>query len=317
MTIATPLLSVADLAVTVPGPSGPWTAVAGIDLALARGETLGLIGESGSGKTLTGLALLGLLPSGASATARQLTFDGHDLRGGEPVLAPLRGRRLGMIVQDPVGAFNPAKRIGWHMRAVLRRRGDRRPDAAARWLSAVGVRAAERVLAAYPHQLSGGMLQRVLIAMVGALEPDLIVADEPTTNLDAVVARQILDLVREQQNRTGCAVLFVTHDLAAARHLCDRVAVMVAGTIVEIGPAGAVLDVPRHPYTRGLIATVRSLAARDPVLIEMVGEPGRRETGGCPFLSRCPRSDALCRSDPPGLAALRPDHLLRCHHPDV
>jgi peptide/nickel transport system ATP-binding protein len=317
MITPTPLLTIADLAVSVPGPVGAWTAVAGIDFTLARGETLGLIGESGSGKTLTGLALLGLLPSGASATARRLTFDGHDLLRGEAVLAPLRGRRLGMIVQDPVGAFNPAKRIGWHMRAVLRRRGDRRPDAAARWLSEVGVRAADQVLAAYPHQLSGGMLQRVLIAMVGALEPDLIVADEPTTNLDAVVAQQILDLVRERQRRTGCAILFVTHDLPAARRLCDRVAVMVAGTIVEIGPADTVLDTPRHPYTRGLIATVRSLAARDAVLVEMAGEPGRPPTGGCPFLGRCPRADALCRSDPPRLSALRPGHLLRCHHPDA
>ena len=187
-----------------------------------------------------------------------------------------------MIFQDPVGSFNPAKTVSWHLRQAIGRRRRNSPDAghwrdeAAELLRDVGIRAPDRALSSYPHQLSGGMLQRVLIAMAIALNPSFIIADEPTTNLDNLVERQILDLIRAQQKKLGASVLFVTHDLAVAAEICDRIAVMYAGEIVEIGPAREVLEHPRHPYAEGLRQTSASLERRDQYLYELPGEPGGR-----------------------------------------
>ena len=230
-------------------------AVRGVSFSIAPGEVFGLIGESGSGKTVTGLSLLRLLPPHASVEADAMRFRGEELAQlSDEEFRALQGIQLAMIFQDPVGSFNPAKTVAWHLRqAIARRRASvgngeaDGPEEIARLLRDVGIRAPERVLASYPHQLSGGMLQRALIAMVIALRPAFIVADEPTTNLDNLVERQILDLIRVQQRKLGAAVLYVTHDLAVAGEICDRIAVMYAGEIVEMGPAREVLEHPQHP----------------------------------------------------------------------
>ena len=295
-------------------------AVRGVSFSIAPGEVLGLIGESGSGKTVTGLSLLRLLPSHASVAADALRFRGQELAElSDQQFRGLQGIQLAMIFQDPVGSFNPAKTVAWHLKQAIARRAraddensDWR-DEAGRILRDVGIRVPERVLASYPHQLSGGMLQRALIAMIIALRPAFIIADEPTTNLDNLVERQIIDLLREQQKKLGASVLFVTHDLAVAGEICDRIAVMYAGEIVEIGPTRDVLQRPRHPYAQGLLQTSASLERRDEYLYELQGEPGGRGAAeGCGFVARCPVAMAMCRSKRPRLVDVGPGHTSRC-----
>jgi peptide/nickel transport system ATP-binding protein/oligopeptide transport system ATP-binding protein len=295
-------------------------AVRGVSFSIAPGEVLGLIGESGSGKTVTGLSLLRLLPSHASVAADAMRFGGQELAElSDQQFRSLQGIRLAMIFQDPVGSFNPAKTVAWHLRQAIARRASAGGantgwrDEADRILRDVGIRVPERVLASYPHQLSGGMLQRALIAMIIVLRPAFIIADEPTTNLDNLVERQILDLLREQQKKLGASVLFVTHDLAVAGEICDRIAVMYAGEIVEIGPTRDVLQRPRHPYAQGLLQTSASLDRRDEYLYELQGEPGGRAAAqGCGFVERCPTAMAMCRSRRPRLVDVGPDHTSRC-----
>lgn len=295
-------------------------AVREVSFSITHGEVLGLIGESGSGKTVTGLSLLRLLPDHAESRARALRFAGRDLMRLSPEeFRALRGAEMAMIFQDPVGSFNPAKTIGWHMRqAIARRRagaaaGDDWRKEAVDLLSSVGIRAPERVLSSHPHQLSGGMLQRSLIAMVVALHPRLIVADEPTTNLDNLVERQILDLIRLHQRKLGAAVLLITHDLTLAAEICDRIAVMYAGEIVELGPTEEVMKRPRHPYAAALLATSASLERRDAYLYELAGEPGRRPpTQGCHFAPRCPRATPDCAMLHPDLLETSLGHASRC-----
>jgi oligopeptide/dipeptide ABC transporter ATP-binding protein len=317
----TPLVEVRNLRTTFAIGARAVEAVRGVSFSIAPGEVFGLIGESGSGKTVTGLSLLRLLPDHASVTADALRFRGEELieLSGEAFRA-LQGIELAMIFQDPVGSFNPAKTVAWHLRQAIARRRRHAPDAAGHWrdeaaelLRDVGIRAPDRALSSYPHQLSGGMLQRVLIAMVVALRPSFIVADEPTTNLDNLVERQILDLIRAQQKKLGASVLFVTHDLAVAAEICDRIAVMYAGEIVEIGPAREVLEHPRHPYAEGLRQTSVSLERRDDYLYELPGEPGGRAPAqGCGFLARCPKAIAACRTTHPPLIDVGPGHVSRC-----
>lgn len=265
-----PLVEVRGLRVAFAGMNGVTEVLHGVDLSVHRGEILGVIGESGSGKTMTGMALLRLLPGNARVTQDAMRFDGADL----PLLAEgefegLRGIRMAMIFQDPVGSFNPAKRIFWHFRQVLKRSrlkgnttvqtGDDRSQAL-QLMQDVGIRRAAEALDLYPHQLSGGMLQRVLIALVLAMEPDLVVADEPTTNLDKIVEHQILDLFRQLRDRLNAAMIFVTHDMGVAASLCDRIAVMRQGEVLEVGEAREVFENPQHDYSKLLIATAREIA---------------------------------------------------------
>ena len=291
--------------------------VRGVDLVLRRGEVTGLIGESGSGKTMTGLALLRLEPERSALTARTMRANGEDLlHAGPAALRDLRGRTIGMIFQDPVGAFNPAKRIGWHARAVLDRAGSGAHwrTAATAMLAEVEITDAFRVLAAYPHQLSGGMLQRVLIALVLAAGPSVVVADEPTTNLDNIVERQILQLFRRLKQRNGAAFLFITHDMTIAASLCDRLAVMYAGELIETGPAAALFDAPRHPYTTALIATALALQSDADRLPELPGElpsPAQPRTG-CAFAPRCPRVMPACTVAPIPDITLEEGRRVRC-----
>jgi oligopeptide/dipeptide ABC transporter ATP-binding protein len=315
---AAPLLDVRGLHTRFRLQGGEIEVVRGVDLSLAAGETLGLIGESGSGKTVTGLSLLRLLPQNARTSSEAMCFKGTELQAlDDAAFQALRGRALAMIFQNPVGAFNPAKRVRWHLRETIRRR----LGADAEWLGAalsalndVGIPHPERVLRLYPHQLSGGMAQRILIAMVLALEPDLIVADEPTTNLDNIVERQILGLFRRLQGRLKAAFLFITHDMSVAASLCDRIAVMYAGQIVEVGPTRRVFDSPRHPYTSGLIATSVALKHKTARLSEIAGELPNLSTPpcGCLFERRCGQAMARCRSEAPPVFG-DAVHKVRCY----
>jgi peptide/nickel transport system ATP-binding protein len=316
--MSAPVLEVRDLRTAFALQGGTIEVVRGVDLAVAPGETLGLIGESGSGKTVTGLSLLRLLPDNARVQSQAIRFQGQDLRAlDDRAFQALRGRRLAMIFQNPVGAFNPAKRVDWHLREVIRRRlgqGAEWQAPAHQALRAVGIPSPERVLRLYPHQLSGGMAQRILIALVLALEPDLVVADEPTTNLDNIVERQILALFRRLQGRIRAAFIFITHDMTVAAALCDRIAVMYAGQIVEVGPTAAVFGAPRHPYTQGLIATATALQQKAERLREIAGELPNLAAPppGCLFAPRCPRAMDRCRAAPPPAFGAEP-HLVRCY----
>lgn len=266
-----PLVEIRDLHLSFRSDGTETEILHGIDLTLRRGEILGVIGESGSGKTMTGMALLRLLAPNAKVQAGQMRFDGVDL----PLLSEaefdgLRGIRMAMIFQDPSGSFNPSKRILWHFHHVLRRAAikstsryadqTRLRETAVGLMRDVGILRAEEALDLYPHQLSGGMLQRVLIALVLAMEPDLVVADEPTTNLDKIVEGQILDLFRDLRARLDAGIIFVTHDMGVAASLCDRIAVMRRGDLVEEGPAKEIVGNPRHAYTKLLIDTARQIA---------------------------------------------------------
>jgi oligopeptide/dipeptide ABC transporter ATP-binding protein len=296
--------------------AGPIPVVRKIDLDLHAGETLGIIGESGSGKTVTCLALLRLLPEGLRAEADALIWRDRDLTNlPDREFRPWRGREMAMVFQDPVGSFNPAKTVGWHLRTALERRGASgpwRPRAAA-LLADVGIPQPETVLDRYPHQFSGGMLQRALIAMVVALEPGLIVADEPTTNLDNIVEQQILGLFRDLRKRLSAAFIFITHDIGVAAQVSDRLAVMYAGEVVETGAAAEILAAPRHPYTRGLIATAEALARRADHLAEIPGHlpsPGNRPDG-CVFRPRCGFARRGCEAPQP-LRQVSSTRQLRC-----
>jgi oligopeptide/dipeptide ABC transporter ATP-binding protein len=314
---AEPMLEIRALRTRFDLHGGSIEVVRGVDLAILPGEMLGLIGESGSGKTMTGLSILRLLPGNARLSAEVLRFRGTELQMlDDAAFQALRGRRLAMIFQNPVGAFNPAKRVDWHLREVIRRRD----GAAAEWRApadqacrAVGIPHPERVLRLYPHQLSGGMAQRILIAMVLALEPDLIIADEPTTNLDNIVERQILGLFRRLQSRLKAAFLFITHDMSVAASLCDRIAVMYAGEIVEIGPTRQLFEAPRHPYTQGLIATSIALKGKAKRLQEIPGElPSlAAPPAGCLFSPRCPKVMERCRAAEPPIVGI--SHQTRCY----
>ncbi len=295
--------------------AGSLRVVRGVDLDVAPGQTLGIIGESGSGKTVTSLAMLRLLPDALTAQAAVMRYKGQDLQTlSERAFRPFRGRELAMIFQDPVGAFNPAKRIGWHLRTALRRSGSDGPwePRAMELLTEVGIRQPEAVLPRFPHQLSGGMLQRVLIAMVLALEPGLIVADEPTTNLDNIVEQQVLDLFAALQRRLRSAFVFITHDITVAARVCDRLAVMYAGEVVEAGAAAELLAAPLHPYTQGLVATARALAARAETLSEIPGQlPSLADLPpGCVFQPRCAFARSGCER--PQTLRQRPGRDVRC-----
>lgn len=319
--MSAPLLDVDKLRTSFAVGGRQVQAVRDVSFTLGEREVLGLIGESGSGKTVTGLSLLRLLPEHATVSAAAIRFRGRDLTEmADDELRAVRGVEMAMIFQDPVGSFNPAKTVAWHIRQAIARRTETGGQASGGWreeavalLADVGIRAPDRVLGSYPHQLSGGMLQRTLIAMVIALHPVLIVADEPTTNLDNLVERQILELIRLHQRKLGASVLFITHDLAIAGEICDRIAVMYAGEIVEIGAAADVLERPAHPYSAGLLATSASLDRRDEFLHELPGEPGQRvPEQGCAFAPRCVHVMEACRSRSPALVETSPGHAARC-----
>lgn len=298
--------------------------VEGVDFDVKRGEVLGIIGESGSGKTVSCMSILRLLPEHTAIDADRIRFDGEEIADWpESEFAALRGRRMAMIFQDPVGSFNPVKTIGWHFRHASRRVADSRPELFAdrdAWrreavavLGRVGIPHGAQILKSYPHQLSGGMLQRALIALILQLRPSLVVADEPTTNLDNIVEHQIIELFQRLKEETGASFLFITHDMSVAAKLCDRIAVMYAGQIVEIGPAKDLLADPKHPYSQGLVRTATELVERVDRLREIPGElPNWRSMpAGCRFEPRCPHAREGCASAQP-MRSPEPGREVRC-----
>jgi peptide/nickel transport system ATP-binding protein len=299
----TPVLEVRHLAVQIPVADGVLHAVRDVSLSVAAGETLCVVGESGCGKSLTSLAVMGLLPPSARRTAERLSFGGEDLLGVTPArLRELRGNRMAMIFQEPMTSLNPAWTIGDQlMEPFLRHdKGNRRQarDRAVELLERVGIAAAAGRLGQYPHELSGGLRQRVMIAMALMCGPDLILADEPTTALDVTIQAEILRLLAELQKEMGMGLLLVTHDLGIVARVAHRVAVMYAGEVVEQGPTATVFDDPRHPYTRGLIDCI-PIPGRSRPGVPLGTIPGLVPNlvggiEGCAFRDRCHLATEAC-----------------------
>ncbi|GMG85076.1 ABC transporter ATP-binding protein [Paralimibaculum aggregatum] len=307
-----PLLEIRDLRVHFRTPAGVFEAVGGIDLDLTPGEVLGLVGESGSGKSVAMKAVLGLLPPQARVTG-QIRFRGRDLLTlPEREMRRLRGGRIAMVFQDPLTAFNPVVTIGdqigemlWlHDRALSRRQLRARTE---ELLALVSIPEPGRRIGAYPHEFSGGMRQRAMIAMALANDPELLIADEPTTALDVTVQAQILDVLRGLQARLGIGLVLVTHDLGVVAGMAREIAVMYAGRIVEAAPVDDLFAAPRHPYTRGLIGAVPRPdgGGRGPLVAIEGSPPGLTERlSGCAFAPRCPLAAARCTAERPALRAL-------------
>ena len=331
---AAPLLEVQDLRVTLQTPRGPADALRGISFTLQRGQTLGLIGESGCGKSITALALMGLLPDSASVTG-SLRLEGRELVGlPEADWCQLRGNRMAMVFQEPMTALNPLHTIGRQIAESLRLH--RRLDGASaraealRLLQRVQLPQAERRLAAYPHQLSGGQRQRVVIAIALACGPDLLIADEPTTALDVTIQREVLDLIASLVAEDGMALLLISHDLGVMAENVQQMLVMYGGTVVESGPTSDVFRQLAHPYTRGLFAARPRLGLRAGAGAGAGVGAGGRSRGprlttipgrvpelidlpaGCGFADRCALVIEACRLAPPPAVAVAPGHAARC-----
>ncbi|MPZ42814.1 MAG: ATP-binding cassette domain-containing protein [Betaproteobacteria bacterium] len=318
---STPLIEVDDLRTWFHTRQGIAKAVDGVSFALAAGEILGIAGESGSGKSVTGLSILGLVDPPGRIVSGRIAYRGRDLIGLEPeALRRLRGDRIAMVFQDPMMTLNPVLRVDTQMIEALQAhaaigRAQAR-ERACEALHKVGIPAPAERLRSYPHQLSGGMRQRVAIAIAMLNRPDLIVADEPTTALDVTIQAQILHEVRALCRDSGAALLWITHDLAVLAGLADRIAVMYAGRIVEAGPVDAVLTHPLHPYTRGLIASVPSRNRRGTRLAQIAGMAPRLTElpRGCAFRPRCERASEACGAEIPR-STPAPGRELRCIHP--
>ena len=317
-----PLLSVRDLRVSFRTDDGLVKAVRGVSFDLAKGETIGLVGESGSGKSVTNLAIMGLVPNPpGQIDSGHAIFEGQDLlTQSDRQLQRIRGRKIAMIFQDPMTALNPLMTIQQQMTEMTRLHlGLTRKSArmrAAEMLEMVGISSPEKRLRDYPHQFSGGMRQRVMIAMALSCEPDVLIADEPTTALDVTIQAQILDLLVDLQKKNGTSIIMITHDLGVVAESCNRVMVMYSGRIVESADVGPLFDSPRHPYTIGLLRsiprhdqeqteTLQAIAGQPPLLSDL--------PTGCSFRPRCPFAVERCTSDDPSLQQVTENRLSACH----
>jgi peptide/nickel transport system ATP-binding protein len=319
-----PLLSIRDLRVTFQRRGGrPTRAVDGVSFDMEPGATLGLVGESGCGKSVTSLAILGLLPGRGTQVTGSIRFEGRELLGlPERDIEGIRGRRIAMIFQDPMTSLNPVLTVGRQLSEVLERHFGTDRKAARRevvsLLDAVGIPAAGRRYDDYPHQLSGGMRQRAMIAMALACKPELLIADEPTTALDVTIQAQILDLLTGLTAERGTALLLITHDLGVVAGICETVSVMYSGRLVESASRRELFASPRHPYTNGLLASVPRLdLPRGQPLHPITGSP--RDvipwTAGCAFAPRCPNRTGRCTAATPALDERAGRHALRCFNP--
>ncbi|MGU5664331.1 ABC transporter ATP-binding protein [Aeromonas sanarellii] len=319
-----PILEVRDLEVEFAVDDGKIKVLDGVSFSVAPGRTLGIVGESGCGKSVTSLAIMGLLPRPhGQVVAGSIRFQGEELL----TLAPdqmyrVRGNRISMIFQEPMTALNPVQTVGDQLMEVFHlHRPDysktQRREAAIAMLQKVGIPEPVQRFSAYPHNLSGGMRQRVMIAMALACEPDLLICDEPTTALDVTIQAQILDLMKALQAQTGMAIIFITHDLGVVAELCDEVVVMYAGRAVERADIYELFDHPRHPYTHGLMASIPRLEDVPKSLLKTIkGQvPALHEMpAGCRFSNRCPHATALCVETIPVTEQLSDRHAVACHH---
>ncbi len=314
------LLQVRDLRTYFETRAGTIKAVDGISFTLERGEILGLVGESGSGKSVTGFSLIGLLDPPGRIAAGSVMFQGKELVGlPQAEMRKLRGKRIAMIFQDPAATLNPVLTIGQQMAMAVQAHGGGGDGAAlalaARSLARVGIPDAAARLNAYPHEFSGGMRQRVAIAIALLHEPELIIADEPTTALDVSIQAQILAEMKTLAQESGTALIWISHDLAIVSSLADRVIVLYLGRIMEFGPVADVLRAPLHPYTRGLLDSLPAMADPGQKLRQIPGSTPSplNMAPGCPFAPRCAHADDLCKSEPSPVGDQR--HGAFCHHP--
>jgi peptide/nickel transport system ATP-binding protein len=323
--VTAPLLEVTDLSVRFDTDDGSVHAVDRLSYTLALGEVLGLVGESGCGKSVSALSLLGLLPPTATVTGKA-SFDGTDLlEVSARQLRRIRGREISFVFQEPMTSLNPVFTVGKQISEVLRRHLDLSSRQARlrtiELLKLVRIPAAERRVEEYPHQLSGGMRQRVMIAMALACDPKILIADEPTTALDVTIQAGILDLMRDLRERLGTAIVLITHNLGVVADIADRVVVMYAGRKAEEAPVRELFANPQHPYTIGLLNAIPRLGEEGgngrvrlqeiPGRVPSLSEP----LDHCAFADRCPRADDLTRSHVPDLERVGPEHLVACFHP--
>ncbi|WP_158966822.1 ABC transporter ATP-binding protein [Chachezhania sediminis] len=325
MTDDTPFLEIRNLTVEMKGDAGMIRVLDDVSLSIRRGTTMGIVGESGCGKSMTALAIMRLLPPGFQITSGQILLDGEDItKASEARMRQLRGNDISMIFQEPMTSLNPVYTVGEQIAEAVRQHQGldtaKAEQRAIEMLKAVQIPGAEARLGSYPHEFSGGMRQRVMIAMALACQPRLIVADEPTTALDVTVQAQIFALMRELQEETGTAIMLITHDLGAVAELADDVAVFYAGWRIEHGPASAILRHPAHPYTSGLMSCTPRLrlgaaaSGQGPALLEiegMVPQLGKMPSG-CRFAPRCTLADAHCRSTVPVDTEVEPGHAAMC-----
>jgi len=316
-----PLLAVHDLVAGFRTDAGFVAAVDGVSFDLAAGAALGVVGESGCGKSALAYSIARLLPAAGRIQSGAVRFAGVDLAtADERVLGTVRGRRLAMVFQDPMSSLNPYRRVGGLIAEPLRRHlGLGRTAAwrrAVELLTQVGIPDPEQRARRHPHELSGGQRQRVLIALALSCDPHLLIADEPTTALDVTVQRQVLDLIAAERGRRGLALILISHNLGVVAGMCDRVAVMYAGRMVESAPTAALFRDPRHPYTRALFAAVPRLGgARGQALAAIPGQPPTltADRRGCAFAPRCPHAIDRCRTEAPAERVVADGHRLRCH----
>lgn len=316
------MLAVQDLWVRLKPSLGGHPIVRGVGLQLQPGERIAIVGESGSGKSTVALALLGLLPRDVMQQSGSLTLDGEDLSdAGEDDWHEIRGRKVAMVFQDPAGALNPVLTIGEQLIEVYRAHDDRpraeQRQLAVQQLAAMGFADPDRIIGLYPHQMSGGMKQRAVIAMATALHPGLIVADEPTTALDPSIRAQILALLVQKSEADRSSVVLVTHDLAETVRVAHRIAVFYHGRMVEVGPAERILARPRHPYTRALLNARPQPGQRAGELPVIPGRPPlpSEQFPGCAFAPRCSRAGESCHKTLPELTEIEPNHAYACHFP--
>ena len=319
------LLEVERLQTHFRTPDGVLRAVDGLSFSIKAGETLAIVGESGCGKSVTAMSILRLIPEPPGKIAGSIRFDGRDLLSlSQRELRDIRGNEISMIFQEPMTSLNPVLTVGRQIGETLRlHQGLGRQEAEARaieMLNLVGIPEPRRRVKEYPHQLSGGMRQRVMIAIALACNPKLLIADEPTTALDVTIQAQILDLMRDLKRRVGAAIMLITHDLGVVAEVAEHVVVMYAGRKVEEAPVAALFGSPRHPYTQGLLGAVpklgSSLSGTQTKLSEIPGlVPSlKQRLKGCVFASRCPRVTDVCRAVAPALEEKAPGHVAACHH---
>jgi len=318
--VAIPVVDVQDLRTHLVTRWGTIRAVDGVSFSLDEGETLGLVGESGSGKSMTCLSIVRLVPRPAARiVGGRVLLDGDDLLAkSEREMQRVRGRKVAMILQDPMSSLNPVFSIGMQMREPVAAyhglSGRALTERAAALLASVRIPSPADRLRSFPHQLSGGMRQRVVGAMAIAGPPRLLIADEPTTSLDLTIQAQYLTLLKELQQRHRLAMIFVTHNLGIVARMCDRVGVMYAGRIVEIGPVRRIFTAPAHPYTRALLTSVPRLGKKADRLVAIEGQPPdlARLPSGCAFAPRCPEAMDRCRIEAPPEIAVGDGHATRC-----
>jgi peptide/nickel transport system ATP-binding protein len=320
-----PVVEIRDLHVTFKTEDGLVSAIRGVDMDVRAGEVLGIVGESGSGKTVTMLAVLGLLPRNATVTG-SVKYRGEELLGREPKeMKQFRGQKIAMIFQDPLTALNPVHRVGKQItEAIQAHHPDMSDDDAMQraidLLDSVGIPQPHTRVRQYPHEFSGGMRQRAMIAMMIANDPDVLIADEPTTALDVTIQAQILEVMERVQAVTGTAIVFITHDLGVIARIADRIQVMYAGRTAELGSVDAVFRHMRHPYSRGLLASLPALHVREARLQPIKGSPPSmlNPPSGCAFHPRCSLAQPLCAEEQPPLRAIgEPGQYSACHFAEL